>query len=56
MAVRWCCALRLQPSVPSLKACTGARVKVGAQNIHWGSAGAYTGEISGDMLRELGVR
>lgn len=34
----------------------GARVKVGAQNIHWESEGAYTGEISGDMLRELGVR
>ncbi|MEB3312830.1 MAG: triose-phosphate isomerase [Cyanobacteriota bacterium] len=34
----------------------GARVKVGAQNIHWESEGAYTGEISGGMLRELGVR
>lgn len=34
----------------------GARVKVGAQNVHWESEGAYTGEISGDMLRELGVR
>ena len=34
----------------------GARVKVGAQNIHWESEGAYTGEISGEMLRELGVR
>ncbi len=33
----------------------GARVKVGAQNIHWESEGAYTGEISGGMLRELGV-
>jgi triosephosphate isomerase len=38
------------------KSLHGARVKVGAQNIHWESAGAYTGEISGDMLRELGVR
>lgn len=34
----------------------GARVKVGAQNIHWEDSGAYTGEISGDMLTELGVR
>ena len=34
----------------------GARVQVGAQNIHWESEGAYTGEISGQMLRELGVR
>jgi triosephosphate isomerase len=38
------------------KSLHGARVKVGAQNIHWEAAGAYTGEISGDMLRELGVR
>ena len=34
----------------------GARVKVGAQNIHWEDSGAYTGEIAGDMLTELGVR
>ena len=29
----------------------GARVRVGAQNMHWESEGASTGEISGDMLR-----
>lgn len=34
----------------------GSRIRVGAQNIHWASAGAYTGEISGAMLTELGVR
>ena len=34
----------------------GSRVAIGAQNIHWELEGAYTGEISGDMLRELGVR
>lgn len=38
------------------KSLHGARVKVGAQNIHWMPEGAFTGEISGDMLRELGVR
>ncbi|MBE9110388.1 triose-phosphate isomerase [Nodosilinea sp. LEGE 07298] len=38
------------------KSLHGARIKVGAQNIHWMSEGAFTGEISGDMLRELGVR
>jgi triosephosphate isomerase len=31
-------------------------VKVGAQNMHWEKAGAYTGEISAWMLRELFVR
>lgn len=34
----------------------GTPVKVGAQNIHWKKFGAYTGEISGAMLCELGVR
>ncbi|HEY9763143.1 MAG TPA: triose-phosphate isomerase [Trichocoleus sp.] len=34
----------------------GARVKLGAQNIHWENSGAYTGEIAGDMLQEFGVR
>jgi len=29
---------------------------VGAQNVHWESSGAYTGEISGEMLTEIGVR
>jgi triosephosphate isomerase len=34
----------------------GSRIKIGAQNIHWEAAGAYTGEISGPMLKELGAR
>ncbi|PZO41408.1 MAG: triose-phosphate isomerase [Leptolyngbya sp.] len=38
------------------KSLHGSRIKVGAQNIHWMPEGAFTGEISGDMLRELGVR
>lgn len=33
----------------------GARVKLGAQNIHWEDQGAYTGEIAGEMLTEIGV-
>ena len=35
---------------------SNSRVKVGAQNIHWEKTGAYTGEISGPMLSELGIR
>src|SRR3954471_2903556 len=31
-------------------------VKVGAQNMHWERAGAFTGEISPAMLRDLFVR
>ncbi|PSO87828.1 MAG: triose-phosphate isomerase [Cyanobacteria bacterium QS_3_48_167] len=33
----------------------GSRVQLSAQNIHWEEAGAYTGEISGAMLTEMGV-
>ena len=34
----------------------GTRVRVGAQNVHWETSGAYTGEISAPMLTETGVR
>jgi len=34
----------------------GSRVQLGAQNVHWEEQGAYTGEISGPMLTEIGVR
>lgn len=33
----------------------GSRIRLGAQNIHWEDQGAYTGEISGSMLTEIGV-
>ncbi|NEN88862.1 MAG: triose-phosphate isomerase [Okeania sp. SIO3H1] len=33
----------------------GSRIKLGAQNVHWEEEGAYTGEISGPMLKEIGV-
>ncbi|MDR1114500.1 MAG: triose-phosphate isomerase [Candidatus Margulisbacteria bacterium] len=32
----------------------GTNVKVGAQDLFWEKSGAYTGEISGDMLKVLG--
>lgn len=34
----------------------GSIVQLGAQNVHWEESGAYTGEISGPMLTEIGVR
>lgn len=34
----------------------GSRVQLGAQNVHWEESGAYTGEISAEMLTEIGVR
>ena len=40
------------PSV--IAACAGTRIKVGAQNMHWMKDGAYTGEVSAEMLTEVG--
>src|SRR5690554_7881965 len=43
-------------SLPALvEAVKGTNLKVGAQNIHWEENGAYTGEVSGVMLQDLGV-
>lgn len=33
----------------------GSNIKVAAQNVHWEASGAYTGEVSCSMLKELGV-
>ena len=38
-----------------LEAAKGSNIKVGAQNCHFEKSGAFTGEISADMLTELGV-
>ncbi len=37
-------------------ACAGSNVRLGAQNVHWEAAGAFTGEISAAMLRSAGVQ
>ena len=34
----------------------GSRVALGAQNLYWEKEGAYTGEISADMLTAVGCR
>mgnify|MGYP000162015571 CR=1 FL=1 len=34
----------------------GSKIHLGAQNVHWEDRGAYTGEISLPMLREIGVQ
>lgn len=53
---------RLQPflippftAIETVKRLSPAHFWVGAQNMHWAEVGAYTGEISAPMLRELGV-
>lgn len=40
----------------SVKLTEGSVVKVGAQNMHWEQNGVYTGEISAEMLKEIGVQ
>src|SRR5712692_3288102 len=43
------------PPFTSLAAAVESGLTVFAQNVHWAADGAYTGEISVAMLRELGV-
>ncbi len=37
------------------KLLVGTNIKLGAQNVHWAPKGAFTGEISADMLLAMGV-
>jgi triosephosphate isomerase (TIM) len=47
------------PSFLALKAtvelCAQSRIRVAAQNMHEADSGAFTGEVSAPMLREIGV-
>ncbi|QHW31944.1 triose-phosphate isomerase [Paenibacillus rhizovicinus] len=43
-------------TLPALvEAAKGTTISIGAQNVHFEDNGAYTGEISGVMLKDLGV-
>lgn len=48
------CAPFTQLSV-LVEAFKGTGIKVGAQNMHFEEQGAFTGEVSGAMLKEIGV-
>ncbi|NLW02116.1 MAG: triose-phosphate isomerase [Clostridiaceae bacterium] len=37
------------------EAVKGSNIRVAAQNVHWEASGAYTGEVSCAMLKDLGV-
>ncbi len=41
--------------IPVKKIVKDSNIKVGAQNMHWEESGAYTGELSGPMLKEAGL-
>ena len=40
---------------PPPSALRGGKIKLGAQNVHFAESGAYTGELSAQMLKEAGV-
>ena len=40
----------------AVKAAKGFNIEIGAENMHFEKSGAFTGEISADMLKELGVK
>lgn len=39
----------------ALEATKGTNILVGAENCHWAASGAFTGEISAPMLKDIGV-
>ena len=56
---KWCDTLICVPScniTTATKAFKDLRVSVGAENLHYEKSGAYTGEVSADMLKDLGVK
>ncbi|MCH4239032.1 MAG: triose-phosphate isomerase [Oscillospiraceae bacterium] len=50
-----CCVPYVDLSVV-LEAAKGTNIGVGAENCHWEKSGAYTGEISAEMLASMGVQ
>ena len=40
----------------AVEAANGTNISIGAENVHWAEKGAFTGEISGAMLAECGVK
>lgn len=41
--------------IPVKNALEGTKIKIGAENLHFENSGAFTGEISAPMLKEIGV-
>ena len=56
---KWCNVLVCVPSVnipAAMRAFKDMRVSVGAENLFYEKSGAYTGEVSAEMLKDLGVK
>lgn len=50
------CCVPFTNIVTARKAARGSNIIIGAQNVHWAEKGAFTGEISAEMLKELKVK
>ncbi len=54
------CEIAICPTYVSLQAAVqatvGTRVGIGGQNLYWANEGAFTGEISGPMLKAVGCQ
>ncbi len=56
---KWCeivCCVPFVDIPAAVRALKDSRIAVGAQNLHQEESGAYTGEISADMLKNAGVK
>lgn len=56
---KWCDVVLCVPFVDitaAVKATKGSKIAVGAQNMHAELHGPYTGEVSAEMLKEMGVK
>ena len=55
---KWCEMVLCVPFTDiqgAVKAAKGSKIAIGAENMHFEKSGAFTGEISADMLTDLGV-
>ncbi len=56
---KWCEVVLCVPYVnlqAAIRMFKDSRVSIGAENCHYESSGAYTGEVSAEMLEDLGVK
>lgn len=56
---KWCETVLCVPAISlqaAVRAARNTKIEIAAQNMHFESSGAYTGEISGEMLAEVGVK
>ncbi len=56
---KWCEVVLCVPAVNipiALRLFKDTKVAIGAQNMHYEESGAYTGEVSAEMLKDLGVK